>query len=115
MTETGENRGEGRLELTRAHHAALEVLAELVSAAQRVGGNGTLEVGSRQLMALMVTSASAVLSASLPDCPYSPAGVSTATGWTNDDPPRLVVKCSHMSVDGGPHCWNGVGDTTSCG
>lgn len=103
-----------QLELNAVQRAALEALSGF---AARIDQSPNEELSTGEAGGLgwrMVTASSAVVSATLPGCPYAPPGANIDPQWSTGTPPSLVLRCSHRPEAGGPHCWNPSGNATNC-
>ena len=106
--------GGSSLNLSASQKAALAVLESLADLVQhREAVPAVLSVGS--LGAQMLQASAAVVSATLPDCPYEPRGRGIdANRWSFEPPPRMLERCRHTQAEGGPHCWDKVGNPVTC-
>jgi hypothetical protein len=106
---------DANLPLSAVQRAALSALEGLGSALigrrdpALASTSATATLGS-----LMFTASAAVVAASIPDCPFAPPGAGLDPKWSSVPPVRLVIRCGHSAAVGGPHCWDGVGNQTTC-
>ena len=113
MTSHSEGHEGQSLGLSAQQLVAVRVYGEFLESVA-MSDDSVLARSTGSPLALMLTASSAVLTAALPNCHHAPPGESIGPKWSSASPPRLVLRCTHTTVDGGPHCWDSNGGPTSC-
>jgi hypothetical protein len=116
MSDTG-SRHE-RLELSAAQHTAIRAFAGLLHATVELDPRG-LAAASGSAVHLLLTASSVGLTAGLPTCHFAPPGAAISPSWSSASSPsappvHMVLRCAHTAADGGPHCWDLDGWSTTC-
>jgi hypothetical protein len=94
------------LEISNASRIALEAAQALTLTLERSVGPARLFTAS--ISTSLIAAAGAVVTQSLPDCPFAPAGVAVQPDW-NPTTHNYMLRCQHPG-----HCWDHTGVYYPC-